>query len=238
MGVALIFDLPARQAFVVEMVGKEDLPNAIALNSSLFNSARTFGPAIAGVLLAAFSGVSQQTALALCFLINGISYAAVIVGLRAMEGNFAPKDTEKTSPLTAVQEVFAYLKQHHGARLLVFLVAAFSLCVAPYFVLLPSLAKFSLNTDARQFGLLMSAQGAGSLVGALTIATFSGVQFKGRILMFSAVTFPFLLFALAFTKNFLLACALIVGAGFGFICFLATANAILQTTVPDELRGG
>jgi len=236
-GITLLFHLPARQAFAIEIVGKHDLPNAIALNSSLFNSARTFGPALAGLLLSALSGIHQQSAIALCFLLNGLSYLAIIVGLYRMEGDFAPKASNRLSVGAATGEVFAYLRQHDGARLLVSLVATFSLCTAPYFVLLPTLARFALQTDAKQFGWVMSAQGAGALVGALLMATFSSYPRKGRILMLSAITFPFLIVALAFTTNFMTACLLIFGAGFGFICFLSTANTVLQSTVPDELRG-
>ena len=237
LGVTNIFDIPARQAFVVEMVGKSDLANAIALNSSIFNAARAFGPAAAGLLIAALHNKSESVALADCFFFNGVSYIAVIVGLLLMRGDFGPKGTSANPPLEQVKEVMAYLYANRPALLLIGLVATFSICIAPYFVLLPSLARFALHTDAKQFGLLLSCQGAGALLGALTIATLSEYPRKGRILVASSIVYPFLLVLLAFNTHFIWACVLVVLAGFVAITFLATANALIQTSAPDALRG-
>ena len=239
LGVSNVFDIPARQSFVVEMVGKEDLPNAIALNSSIFNAARAFGPAAAGLLLAAFSHSRPEVALARCFLFNGLSYLAVIAGLFLMRGDFRAKqrDGAAPSPLTSLREVYAYLDTHRPALLLFALVAVFSVFTAPYWVLLPSLARFTLHIDGRGFGILMSASGAGALVGALTIATTSEYAHKGRVLTGASLLFPLLLIALSQSRNFALSCGLLVTTGFTIICFLATANTLLQTSVPDSLRG-
>lgn len=237
LGITNVFDIPARQAFVIEMVGKPDLSNAIALNSSIFNAARAFGPAAAGLLIAALHSTSEETALAECFLFNGVSYLAVIAGLLMMRGDFGPKGTSADPPFVQVRQVMVYLNEKRPALLLIGLVATFSICVAPYFVLLPSLARFTLHTDARQFGLLLSCQGGGALIGALTIATLSEYKRKGRILVASSLVYPVLLVLLACNKNYIGGCVLVTVAGFAAICFLATANVLIQTSSPDNLRG-
>lgn len=237
LGVSNVFDIPARQSFVVEMVGREDLPNAIALNSSIFNAARAFGPAAAGLLIAALHGKSEENALAQCFLWNGLSYIAVIAGLFLMRGDFGVVRSGNDSPIVQVREVLGYLREKRPALLLVGLVAVFSICVAPYFVLMPSFAKFTLDMDARAYGILLSCQGLGALLGALTVATLSENPRKGQILSMAALSFPVLLVLLSFTRSYPTVYALVIATGFMIICFLATANTLLQTSVPDELRG-
>jgi MFS family permease len=237
LGIVSLFDIPARQAFVVEMVGKEDLPNAIGLSSAIFNAARAVGPAIAGMLLAALHGKSEIQAIAECFLLNGLSYLAVLLGLFLMRGDFQPKNSHSGTPLEATREVFAYLRGHGPALVLVVMVAVFSIFAAPYFILLPSLAKFTLNTDARQFGWLMSCQGIGALTGALTVATLSEYNRKGRLLIGAALAFPTLLLVLTLSRNIWLSCGLMALLGLTVITFLTTANGLLQTSTPDQLRG-
>lgn len=236
-GVVNAFDIPARQAFVVEMVGKEDLPNAIALNSSIFNAARAFGPAAAGLLIAALRGFGEQAALGQCFLYNGLSFAAVIVSLLLMRGDFRARGSSAGSPLEQAREVVAYLKAHQGTRVLITLVAVFSVFVVPYFILLPSLAKFRLGVDARGFGFLMSCQGFGALCGALTMATLSEYHAKGRVLSRASMAFPALLVLLSLSRSYAVSCLLVALIGFSLISFLSTANATLQTSTPDHLRG-
>jgi MFS family permease len=237
LGIVSLFDIPARQAFVVEMVGKEDLPNAIGLSSAIFNAARAVGPAIAGALLAALRGKSEIQAIAECFALNGFSYLAVLAGLLLMRGDFRPKGTHSGTPLEATREVFAYLRAHGPVLVLVIMVAVFSIFAAPYFILLPSLAKFTLNTDARQFGWLMSCQGIGALSGALTVATLSEYNRKGLLLTGASLAFPALLLLLTVSRNLYLSCLLMVLLGFTVMTFLTTANGLLQTSVPDGLRG-
>lgn len=236
-GIVNVFDIPARQSFVVDMVGKDDLPNAIALNSALFNAARAFGPAVAGLLIAAFKSGNEAFALAMCFLYNGLSYVAVLTSLLRMRGDFAPKSSGRASPLAQIQEVKDYLLEKRAALLLVILVMTFSVFVAPYFILLPSLARFTLGVDAQGFGTLMSCQGAGALCGALTVATLSEHPRKGRILTAASLVFPVLLLLLSVSRVYLLSCALIACIGFTMITFLSNANALLQTSTPDHLRG-
>jgi len=239
IGISNVFDIPARQSFVVEMVGREDLPNAIALNSSIFNAARAFGPALAGVLIAAFRGRGEITSLSWCFGLNGVSYIAVLIGLFLMRGDFGPKNAQgpPISPLESAREVWAFLLQKRPALLLIVLVAAFSIFNAPYFVLLPSLARFTLHADAGRFGFLASCQGVGALAAALLIATLSEYNRKGRVLTLASLTFPVLLFLLSRTHTFWIGCVLVTFIGFAIIAFLATANTLLQTSVPDTIRG-
>lgn len=237
IGVTNIFDVPARQAFVVEMVGKEDLANAIALNSSLFNAARAIGPAVAGLLLAILAGIPEETALAICFLINGLSYIAVIWGLWLMRGDFSAREDAPVSPLEATREVFSYLKDHHGTRILIWMVAGFSLAAVPYWTLIPSLAKFVLHADARQFGLLLSAQGIGALIGALLVAARAGGSGKGVVVTGAFIAFPTFMFMLSQSHNYWVSLVLIMCCGFAAIIFLANANALVQTSTPDHLRG-
>lgn len=237
LGVTNVFDVPARQAFVVDMVGKRDLANAIALNSSLFNAARAFGPALAGILLSILHRHAPLDALARCFFVNAASYVAVIIGLLMMRGDFSAKTVPAASPLDAMREVLAYLQNRRPALLLFVLVAVFSLCAVPYFILLASFAHFTLGLDAQKFGLLMSSQGIGALAGALTVATLSEYNHKGRLITLASIVFPALLILLSFTRSFSIACALTAALGYAMICFLATANSLLQTSTPDDLRG-
>jgi predicted MFS family arabinose efflux permease len=197
------------------------------------------GPALAGVLIAALSAVaSPLVGLAQCFFWNGVSYLFVLAGLLLMRGDFSPKASNAPgTPLSALREVKVFLWEKRPALLLVCLVAVFSLFNAPYFVLLPSLAKFTLGVDAGRFGLLMSAQGVGALIAALGVATLSGYQKKGRVLMGASLALPLLTLGLTITRSFPLACLLVLLIGFAIICFLATANALLQTSTPDALRG-
>jgi len=242
-GLVNAFDVPARQAFVVEMVGKEDLGNAIALNSGIFNAARTVGPALAGVLIAVLSRLGTTTALAQCFLLNGLSFLAVIAGLLAMHGGgiatraTAPAAEGRLRPREQIAEVVRYLRTHRAALLLVLLVATTSVLSVPYFVLLPSLARFTLGVDARGFGLLLSCQGIGATIGALSVASRGEAASRGRVLCAASVGFSALLLLLALSRSYPVSCVLVGLIGFGTISFLATANGLLQTSVPDGLRG-
>jgi len=237
-GVTTVFDVPARQSFLVEMVGKEDLPNAIALQSSIFNGARVVGPALTGILLGLLTGGDGVRALGWCFAANGVSYLFVITGLLMMRGDFSRQGAgTAASPLEAIREVANFLKAYRPAFLLFCLVTAFSLFMAPDFVLLPSLARFTLGADVRGYGLLLSCRGAGALIGALTMATLSTYPRKGRILMAAALTFPVLEILLALNRSLTVACILGAMIGFAVIAFLATANSLLQASSPDALRG-
>jgi MFS family permease len=243
LGLTNVFEIPARQAFIVEMVGKKDLSNAIALQSSLFNAARAIGPAIAGVMLAALSQSHPAQGLSFCFLLNGLSYLFSIGGFFAMRGPFLRNPATQESAIKAMGAIFAYLKSHAVSALTFFLVTVFSVAGAPYFILFASLSRFTLHTDAVRFGLLASAQGVGALLAALIVATLARNGKRGIWLLVCTVLNPLLtLLALWLCVQWGAAaywavCAVVMLVSFTAIGFLANANAILQTHAPDNLRG-
>ncbi len=232
LGTVNAFDMPTRQAFVVEMVGKDDLMNAIALNSSLFNAARIIGPAIAGVLLAAVGPAAA-------FGINAVSYLAVIAGLLMM--TLGPHvDVARGRGLAQLREGLGYVRATEGVLrpiLLVGLVATFGM---NFNVWIPLLAKQDLDSGAGGFGLLMAASGVGSLIGALALA-FLVTSVKRWMLFATAGALGALdlLLALAGAVPLALGVAMLVLAAIGFCSTttMAMANTTVQTTAPDELRG-
>lgn len=230
LGVVNAFDVPARQAFVVELVGREDLINGIALNSSMFNLARVVGPAVAGLLI----GV---VGMAGCFLINGLSYLAVIFGYSRLR---LPEPEEKPAPAPfreALVEAARYIAGNGPLRRILILVSTFSLFGASSIVLMPVFAKDILDGDAKSFGLLMACNGCGALLGGLTLAS-QGKRFTRRSLVYGGL-FGCCIFLVAFalSTSFWLSGGLLVGAGFFMIIFLATANTSTQIRSPDALRG-
>ncbi len=232
LGITNIFDIPARQAIIVELVGKEDLHNAIGLNSSLFNAARVLGPAVAGFLIA-----DKQRAMAPCFLANGLSYIAVIVGLRLMRGDFSPKATGKEPPLRGVKEALGYLKQHPPIVALMAILASFSIFMTGDWILLPTLAKFTLGADATRYSHLMSARGVGALLGALVCTLLSASPYKGRIVTIGAIFFPLFSLGTALCHSLTWAFVFAPLSSFCMICVFATSNSLIQASVPDALRG-
>ena len=228
-GVVNAFDIPGRQAFIVEMVGKEDLMNAIALNSSMFNGARIIGPAIAGIVVA-------KVGEGWCFFGDAVSYIAVIVGLFMMR--VAPrKQRPMGSPLEHVIEGFRFVRDTAPIRLLLFLLGLVSLVAMPYTVLMPVFADRILHGGARGLGILMGATGVGALLGALTLATKTGVQGLGRWVTFSCAGFSISLIAFALSRNFWLSTVLLVPVGFCMMLQMSSSNTLIQAMVPDELRG-
>ena len=173
MGAVNAFDIPARQAFLVDMVGREDLLNAIALNSSIFNGARVIGPSIAGILVASIGE-------GWCFAANSISYIAVIAGLLMMRVERAPVEARRVSPFEHIVEGFRFVWNTAPIRALLLLLGLVSLVAMPYSVLMPIFAAKVLHGDARTLGVLMGATGVGALGGALMLASRSGVQGLGR----------------------------------------------------------
>lgn len=232
LGVTNIFDIPARQAFIVELVGKPDLPNAIGLNSSLFNAARVLGPMVAGFLIA-----DKERAMAPCFLVNGLSYLAVIAGLLMMRGDFSARASGKEPPLRGVKEAVGYLKKHPPIVAMMAILASFSIFMAGDWILLPTLAKFTLGADAGRYSQLMSARGIGALLGALTCTLLSTAPYKGRFVTLGALFFPLFSLALALCRSLPLAFVFSPLSAFCMICVFATSNSLLQASVPDALRG-
>ncbi len=229
LGIVNAFDLPARQSFLVEMVGKEDLMNAIALNSSMFNGARIIGPAIAGVLVAKIGE-------GWCFLANALSYIAVIIGLFMMR--VPPRAAPPAvSPLAHVIEGFRFVSNTAPIRAILLLLGLVSLVAMPYTVLMPIFADRILHGGARGLGILMGATGVGALLGALTLATRTSVHGLGRWMTFACTGFSLTLIAFALSRNFWLSAALLVPVGFCMMLQMSSSNTLIQAMVPDHLRG-
>ena len=229
LGLVNAFDIPGRQAFLVEMVGKDDLINAIALNSSMFNGARIIGPAIAGVLVAKIGE-------GWCFFANSMSYIAVIVGLLLMR--VAPRVFRPSgSPIAHIIEGFKFVRNTAPIRAILLLLGVVSLVAMPYTVLMPIFADRILHGGASGLGILMGATGVGALLGALTLATRTGVYGLGRWITFSCGGFAITLVAFSFSRIFWLSTALLVPVGFCMMLQMSSSNTLIQAMVPDELRG-
>ena len=229
LGVVNAFDIPGRQSFLVDMVGKEDLMNAIALNSSMFNGARVIGPAIAGILVAKIGE-------GWCFAANSISYVAVIVGLLLMHVH-SPVRVSKHSPIEDIVEGFRWVNQTRIIRALLLLIGLVSLVAMPYTVLMPVFADRVLHGGARGLGILMGATGVGALFGALTLAAKTGVRGLGRWVAFSCAGLGISLVCFSFSRSLWLSVALLLPAGYSMMLQMACSNTLIQTMVPDELRG-
>jgi MFS family permease len=231
IGFVNAFDMPARQSFVVEMVEKrEDLGNAIALNSSMFNSARLLGPSIAGVLIAA-------TGEGICFLLNGLSYLFVIGSLLMMKVIPKKVKTQETQVLHGLKEGFSYAFGFAPIRSIILLLGLVSLMGMPYTVLMPVFAKEILHGGSHTFGFLMGASGIGALTGALYLASRKSILGLGKTIPLSAAVFGFGLVAFSLSRFFFLSLALMLITGLGMIIQMASSNTILQTIVDDDKRG-
>jgi len=228
-GAVMACDMPARQAFVIEMVERRDLMNAIALNSSIFNGARAIGPAIAGALVASVGA-------AWCFFINGLSFVAVLIGLLLMRFPARPRREITTSPLADAVGGLRYLRTNSTVMGLAALLGAISMFGWSYAVLMPVFARDVLHMGPQGLGYLMAATGVGALIGALTVASLSGYPLP-RLLFGGAFTMAAALLGFSFSHTFALSLVLLAGAGFGGVMFMATANTAFQTSVPDEVRG-
>jgi MFS family permease len=244
LGVVNAFDIPGRQSFLVDMVGKEDLMNAIALNSSMFNGARVIGPAVAGVLVARLGE-------GWCFFANGASYIAVIVGLLLMRVQAAPRVSRKGSPLEHIVEGFQFVEHTAPIRTLLLLLGVVSVTGMPYVVLMPIFADKVLHSGGQELasligahdlgavrlGILMGAAGVGALLGALTLAMRSGVKGLGRWVAVCCGGFGVSLMLFSFSRTFWLSVALLLPVGYFIMLQMAASNTLIQSMVPDELRG-
>ncbi len=230
LGVATAFDIPARQSFLVELVGRADLGNAIALNSSAFNSSRVVGPAVAGVLIAAV-GVG------VCFLLNGISYVAVLLALLALRlPPFRPL-AERASTWERVRDGVRYVVGDPRTRVLIVNVAALSVFGVPVVVLLPVVARDVLGRGAGAYGLMTAAVGIGALAGALGLAVFGGRIHRGKTVAWTSGGFGVLVAAFGLARSLGPALVLLAAGGFVQIVTTALTNTLLQTLAPDQLRG-
>ena len=230
LGVVNAFDIPARQAFLVDMVGKDDLISSIALNSSMVNGARIVGPAVAGVLVAA---VGEGW----CFFANGLSYLAVLAGLLAMRLEVRPRSPRAGSPLAHVVEGFGFVARTAPIRDLLGLLGLISLMGTPYAVLMPIFADQILHGGAKELGLLMGASGLGALLGALFLASRRGVRGLGGWVSRASAGFGVSLIAFSLSRRSWLSEALLVPVGFSMMVEMAASNTLIQAMVPDRLRG-
>jgi MFS family permease len=229
LGVVNAFDIPGRQSFLVEMVGKEDLMNAIALNSSMFNGARVIGPAIAGILVAKIGE-------GWCFFANAVSYIAVIIGLLLMRVQ-NPARALMTSPLEHMMEGFRFVNRTAPIRALLLLLGLVSLVGMPYVVLMPIFADQILHGGARGLGILMGATGVGALLGALTLAFRQGVKGLGVWVAWCCGGFGASLVVFSLSRTFWISVILLLPVGYCMMLQMACSNTLIQVMVPDALRG-
>lgn len=230
-GVVNAFDMPARQAFVIEMVeDPEDLGNAIALNSSLVNAARLIGPSVAGLLIAA---VGEGW----CFLIDGFSYMAVIASLFAMVVTAKGAKPSDHSVIEELRDGWNYVRGSRPIWSILLLLALVSLVGMPYTTLMPIFAGEVLHGGAHTLGFLMAASGVGALGGAVRLAARRSVLGLGRVIPMTAGAFGVGLIAFAGSRQIWLSLLLLVVTGFGFMQQMAASNTILQTIVEDNKRG-
>jgi MFS family permease len=244
LGVVNAFDIPGRQSFLVDMVGKEDLMNAIALNSSMFNGARVVGPAVAGVLVARLGE-------GWCFFANGVSYIAVIAGLMMMNVHAPARISTKTPPWEHIKEGFQFVNRTAPIRALVILLGLVSVAGMPYSVLMPIFADRILHSGGQELasligshdlgavrlGILMGAAGVGALLGALTLAVRTGVKGLGTWVSVCCAGFGISLMLFSFSKSFWLSVALLLPVGYFIMLQMASSNTLIQVMVPDVLRG-
>ncbi|HEY2369033.1 MAG TPA: MFS transporter [Polyangiaceae bacterium] len=229
-GLINAFDTPARQAFVVEMVDKrEDLPNAIALNSTLVNLARLIGPSIAGILIAAFGE-------GYCFAIDAVSYAAVIASLLMMNVVLKPRRVPRHA-LVELREGFRYAASHVPIRSALMLLAFVSLVGAPYIVLMPIFAKEVLHGGAHTLGVLTGATGVGAIAGALWLASRRDSSNLERVITLAGTTFGLGLVAFSRSGTLALSLAVLVAVGAGMMITMAAVNTRIQTLVEEDKRG-
>jgi MFS family permease len=230
LGLANAFDIPARQSFIVEMVDRDDLVNAIALNSSMVNGARVVGPAVAGLVVAA---VGEGW----CFLLNGLSYVAVIGALLRMQLGPPRVVHSASSAWESIVEGFVYSWRTAPVRALLLLLGLVSLMGMPYSVLMPIFADQILHGGANAYGLLMSASGVGALAGAASLTVRRSVRGLGRWVALSAIGFGVSLIAFAFSRSLWLSAVFLVPAGFCMMVEMAASNTLIQSMIPDRLRG-
>jgi MFS family permease len=227
-GIALGFEMPARQAFTVEIASREDLLNAISLNSSIFNGARIVGPSVAGVLIA-------SVGTAMCFFLNGVSFVAVIIGyfIMSVPHTSAPVGGEERHWMSGIR----YVVRHPRVRTILALFGIVGIFGWSYAVMMPAYARDVLHLGPNGYGMLMSASGIGALIGGLGVATIGHVMTPRKLALGGVYLFAVSLIALAATRNFYLALGFLLVSGLGMLLFFSTSNTVLQTIVPDEMRG-
>lgn len=229
-GVINAFDIPARQSFQIEIVGREDLLNAIALNSAAFNAARIIGPAVAGLLIG-------YLGLEICFYINAFSFIPVIVGLFKMTFSGYKKDVTTGGFKEKIIEGLRFIKEESKVFTIIILVAIISLLGIPFLTLMPVFARDILKVGPTGLGLLMSSAGAGAFIGAITLAFRADIKKKGLLVASSGIIFSLTLIIFSLSRTLWLSLFILFIGGLGMISLMAMANSLLQLSVPDNLRG-
>jgi MFS family permease len=224
------FDIPARQALMIELVGREDLVDAIALNSSGFNLARIIGPSIAAVIIAKFG-------LAWCFALNALSYLLVLLSLFRIHLPDWIRNADVGSRMEGLLEGLRFMIRTREVTLLVSLVAVYSIFGIPYLVLMPVIARDTLHSGAGGYGLLLAAVGLGAVIGAVSLAMAGRSLRRGRLLSLATISFSFCLIAFSLSRALWLSALLLLFVGLTMILNNALANGLLQTIAPDALRG-
>ena len=223
-------EIPARQAMMIELVGRDDLRDAIALNSSGFNLARIFGPGIAAAVIAS-AGISW------CFGLNALSYFTVLLGLTRIKLPPWQPPLTTSSPVHGMLEGLRYIRATKKVSTLIKFIAVFSILGVPYITLMPVVARDLLGLDAAGYGLLLSSLGLGGLSGALALAAMGGRLPRGKLLVASAYTYAFLLIMFSLVRVAWMAYPILLVTGFSMIVTNAVANSMLQSIVPDQFRG-
>ncbi len=234
LGVITALDTPARQGMAIELVGREHLPSAIALNSGVFNSARVFGPGITGVMLAMHFKVADA------FMLNALSFIAVIAALVMMRGDFSARakgGLNKESYMRRTSEGMRYLAQARGIRRIVVMIGVLALLIAPVIALLPAIARYQLNAGPAQFGFLAASFGVGAVTGSLALALLSTKNLQHIILRAGYVLLIGGIIVFSQLHVLWLAYIILGVAGIGFNWAFANSNTIIQLAVPDDMRG-
>ena len=229
-GLITAFEVPARQSLVIELVGREDLPGAIALNSSGFNLARVVGPSIGAIIIAKL-GISW------CFGVNAGSYIAVLIGLFMIRLPEWMPPEHLASPLEGIKQGVRYLRDTPTISALMKLVTVYSVLGIPYLTMMPVVARDSLGLNAGGYGALLACVGVGGLTGALSLAAVGDRFARGRLLVFSSTSFGVTLLVFSLVRSAALAYPVLLCVGFSMILNNALANSTLQHLVPNELRG-
>lgn len=230
LGIVNTIDMPARQAFIIEMVGKEDLMNAIALNSSIFNAARAVGPAIAGLLIGA-------AGTAVCFFVNGLSFLAVLWGLLLMKFAESPAEPRSYHVISDIREAISYIKDTPAVMIVILLVSVVSIFGTNFNVLVPVFSRQELHRDAAAYGLLMSSFGAGALIGAFSLAVLSKNGPKSILLLGGGMGLSLVLMLIGLQKSYGLTALLLALSGWSMVTFFGMANTTVQLNTEDRLRG-
>ena len=229
LGTVNAFDVPARQAFIVDMVGKDNLTNAIALNSAAFNGARIIGPVIAGMTIA-YMGLPA------CFYLNALSFLAVIIALSKMKIKGEIRENSQGF-IKDFTEGIQFIRSKPEIYTIMILIAVFSLIGIPYITFLPVFAVEVLKAGPKGLGFLVGSAGAGALIAALFIAFKGDINSKNRFMSISALCFSLSLLVFSLSKVFYLSMIALIFIGWGMVSFFASANSFIQLSVPDSLRG-